>query len=104
MKKTLESSVTPNNEEINGKLTMLYKEQVITNTILADILKNREVQKLHEEVQAANERAKSRATWMQVIVGVVALSLAVTAILIDLAVINTDHPVIQFAAKAIGAL
>lgn len=98
-KETLESKAAPRQVEMNDKLTMIYKEQVVTNIILADILENREDQRVHERKQAKAEAAKARATWMQVAIGVLALTLAVTVVWIDLAIVNKDHVVFKVLSE-----
>lgn len=103
-KKTLESVAAPKHEEMNDKLTMIYKESVITNIILADILENREDQRVHEKKQAKAEAAKARATWMQVAIGVLALTLAVTAVWVDLAIVNKEHAVFRILSEAAQSL
>jgi hypothetical protein len=103
-KHTLESKAAPKAAEMHDKLTMIYKEQVITNNILADILENREDQRIHEKKQAAAEAAKARATWMQVFIGVAALTLAVTVVWIDLAIVNKDHAVFRILSETAKSL
>lgn len=103
-KHTLESKVEPKAAIMEDKLTMIYKEQVITNIILADILENREDQRVHEKKQAKAEAAKARATWMQVAIGVLALTLAVTAVWVDLAIVNKEHAVFRILSETAKSL
>ena len=104
MMSDLKQRAAAKDPELILKLDMLYKEQVTTNIILADILENREDQRIHEKKQAKAEAAKARATWMQVVIGVAALSLAVTVFYLEMATVNRDNPLVQFAVKVIGAL
>ena len=104
MKDALESKVEPKAAIMEDKLTMIYKEQVITNIILADILENREDQRVHEKKQAKAEAAKARATWMQVAIGVLALTLAVTAVWVDLAIVNKEHAVFKILSETAKSL
>jgi len=57
----------------------------------------------HDLVISYRKKA-SRATWMQVFIGVAALSLAGTVFYLEMATVNKDNPIVQFVAKVIGAL
>jgi hypothetical protein len=72
---------------------------------LVDIERGRSEHDLltHEQWQDAKRKA-TRATWMQVFIGVAALSLAGTVFYLEMAMVNKDNPIVQFAAKVIGAL
>ncbi len=104
----LKERAAPKNTEMTIKLDMLYKEQVISNIILADILQSKadqaEVVVLWQLRCEEINKAKSRGTWMQVFIGVAALSLAGTVFYLEMATVNKDNPIVQFVAKVIGAL
>lgn len=96
IKRTLESVAASHTELMYIEALKQTHEAEKQTALLGKILESKEKQEVHEMKQAKSERAKGRAQWMQVGVGIIALSLAVTTVLTDLAIINKDHAVFKF--------
>ena len=105
MKETLESKAAPKHEEA-------IKETRVTNVLLRELIvesrilnctesKRLDLDVISHDLVISYRKKASRATWMQVFIGVAALGIAMIALYSGAVDINKDNPVVIMITEAV---
>jgi len=96
---SLKAKLTPDQTKIIEALELMHKDNVISNIILADILQSKaeqaEVVALWQERCEVINKAKSRGTWVQVFIGVIAVAIAIIPLWLGLTRLSPENPAVK---------